>query len=207
MPREPPVTRATLPASGLSCVLRDMAISSLELTVPLGTVKVYGAGDAGQGPSGFFLDDLQRLGYALQSEGFITPSPLVGEGWGGGRRVAENRSRSRMTSEAGSAPFLTLALPHVGEGVIHLGRPLARESRSTGERLGFLLGIQSLLRVVVILRRLPRPQGARDSSTGMTHWTGHRRRSTRARSAPESDCPRQNQGVRSRRCPGVLRSR
>src|SRR5437762_10929939 len=31
MPREPPVTSATLPASGLSCVVRDMVISSLEL--------------------------------------------------------------------------------------------------------------------------------------------------------------------------------
>src|SRR5437899_11977384 len=31
MPREPPVTSATLPASGLSCVVRDMVFSSLEV--------------------------------------------------------------------------------------------------------------------------------------------------------------------------------
>src|ERR1700694_1877667 len=42
MPREPPVTSATLPASGLSCVLRAMMISSLEFIVPVGTMKVYG---------------------------------------------------------------------------------------------------------------------------------------------------------------------
>src|SRR4051812_21315360 len=54
MPREPPVTSATLPASGLSCVVRAMVISSLEFLVPLGTMKVYGAGDAGQGPTTFF---------------------------------------------------------------------------------------------------------------------------------------------------------
>jgi hypothetical protein len=46
MPREPPVTSATLPASGLSCVLRAMVISSLEFIVSLGTMKVYGAGEA-----------------------------------------------------------------------------------------------------------------------------------------------------------------
>src|SRR5438552_16514241 len=46
MPREPPVTSATLPARGLSCVVRDMVISSLELFVPFGTMRVYGAGDA-----------------------------------------------------------------------------------------------------------------------------------------------------------------
>jgi hypothetical protein len=45
MPREPPVTSATLPASGLSCVVRDMVISSLEFLVPFGTMKVYGAGE------------------------------------------------------------------------------------------------------------------------------------------------------------------
>src|SRR6266436_4885968 len=42
MPREPPVTSATLPARGLSCVVCDMAISSLEFLVPFGTMKVYG---------------------------------------------------------------------------------------------------------------------------------------------------------------------
>jgi hypothetical protein len=40
MPREPPVTSATLPASGLSCVLRAMMISSLEFLVLFGTMKV-----------------------------------------------------------------------------------------------------------------------------------------------------------------------
>src|SRR5947207_2923715 len=54
MPREPPVTSATLPASCLSRVVPDMVISPLEFLVPFGTMKVYGAGDAGQGPTTFF---------------------------------------------------------------------------------------------------------------------------------------------------------
>src|SRR5207244_997268 len=58
MPREPPVTRATLPASGLSCVLRAMVISSLELIVPLGTMKVYGASDAQTRADNFFLKEI-----------------------------------------------------------------------------------------------------------------------------------------------------
>src|SRR6202163_2070225 len=58
MPREPPVTSATLPASGLSCVVRDIVISSLEFIVPFDTIKVYGAGDAGQGPTTFFLKEV-----------------------------------------------------------------------------------------------------------------------------------------------------
>jgi len=40
MPREPPVTSATFPARGLSCVLRAMMISSLEFLVPFGTMKL-----------------------------------------------------------------------------------------------------------------------------------------------------------------------
>jgi hypothetical protein len=40
MPREPPVTSATLPASGLSWVLPALVISSLEFLVPFGTIKV-----------------------------------------------------------------------------------------------------------------------------------------------------------------------
>src|SRR5207237_9447753 len=58
MPREPPVTSATCPASGLSCVVRAMVISLLELTVPFGTMKVYEAGTAGQGPPIFFSKEL-----------------------------------------------------------------------------------------------------------------------------------------------------
>src|SRR5690349_10301434 len=42
MPREPPVTSATLLARGLSRVLGDMIISYLEFNVPFGTMKVYG---------------------------------------------------------------------------------------------------------------------------------------------------------------------
>jgi hypothetical protein len=37
-----------------SRVARAMAISLLEFLVPLGTMKVHGAGDAGQGPTTFF---------------------------------------------------------------------------------------------------------------------------------------------------------
>src|SRR4029077_15428914 len=48
-------TSATLPASGLSWVVRAMAISSLEFTVLLGTMKVYAAGPApGKGAPRFF---------------------------------------------------------------------------------------------------------------------------------------------------------
>src|SRR5258708_16693269 len=58
MPREPPVTSAILPASGLSCVVRAMVISSLEFIVLVGTMKVYGAGAAGQGPTTFFRKEI-----------------------------------------------------------------------------------------------------------------------------------------------------
>src|SRR5580704_11069229 len=59
MPREPPVTSATLPAIGLSCVLRDMVISSLELLCT--TRYNESVGDrrsAGQGPTRFFYEEV-----------------------------------------------------------------------------------------------------------------------------------------------------
>src|SRR5271166_2775122 len=42
------------PAFG-NLMVRDTVISSLEFIVPLGTMKVYGAGDAGQGPTTLFF--------------------------------------------------------------------------------------------------------------------------------------------------------
>jgi hypothetical protein len=40
---------ATLPASGLSRLAFGILISSLEVIVPMGTVKMYGTGNSGQG--------------------------------------------------------------------------------------------------------------------------------------------------------------
>src|SRR5207237_8944416 len=58
MPREPPVTSATLPASGLSCVVRDMVIPLLEFLVPFGTMKGYGGRRCRSRADNIFLKDI-----------------------------------------------------------------------------------------------------------------------------------------------------
>src|SRR5271165_3815258 len=86
MPREPPVTSATLPASGPSRVVRGMMISSLEFTVPIGTMKVYEAGDAGQGPTTNFSEGDHC---ALGAHATVRRGRCTGPGTGGvlGARV------------------------------------------------------------------------------------------------------------------------
>src|SRR5438105_1831725 len=59
MPREPPVTSATLPASGLSCVVRAMVISCLEANCTVRyNESVRTLRYAGQGPTTFFLKEV-----------------------------------------------------------------------------------------------------------------------------------------------------
>src|SRR5437764_1482322 len=59
MPRQPPVTSATLPASGLSCVVRAMVISSLEVNCTVRyNESVRTLRYAGQGPTTFFLKEV-----------------------------------------------------------------------------------------------------------------------------------------------------
>jgi hypothetical protein len=45
-----------------------MVISSLDFIVPIGTVKVYGAGDAGQGPTTFFAAGDQHKVHGTRSK-------------------------------------------------------------------------------------------------------------------------------------------
>jgi hypothetical protein len=67
--REPPVMSATLPASDISRVVCDIAISSVECLVPSGTITLYGAGDAGQGACVCPSPVWRRVGWAV---GWVT---------------------------------------------------------------------------------------------------------------------------------------
>jgi hypothetical protein len=67
--REPPVMSATLPASDISRVVCDIAISSDECLVPSGTITLYGAGDAGQGACVCPSPVWRRVGWAV---GWVT---------------------------------------------------------------------------------------------------------------------------------------